>query len=657
MSFRQLAAIMFTDIVGYTQLMGEDEMGAFNLLRKNRQIQQPLIRQFNGSLIKELGDGVLATFHTATDAVQCGIAIQQACKGTDLRLRIGIHIGDVLFEDGDVFSDGVNIASRIQALAPICGIWITEPVYKNISNKKDIRATFVGEESLKNVKEQVRVYEVEISEIPDADHSMTHALHSELNKANREKSVAVLPFVNMSNDPEQEYFGDGVAEEIINSLVHIKELKVAGRMSSFQYKGAKADIREVGEKLGVSTVLEGSIRKQNDRVRISVQLINVDNGFHLWSETFDRTLDDIFAIQEEIALAITEKLKVTLVGAERERINRAYTQNTEAYELYLKGRFYINRRGASIITGLQCFQRAIGIDPEFSLAYTGVADANLLIATYGLARPTEILQKAKEAADMAISIDPTLCEPYCTLGYYYVCFERNWKSAKTNFLQALEINPRYTQAHYWYGWNFLSWIDAAFDEAEKHGKMALKLEPLNSICYGHMSLILTTAGKLEEALQVARAGLELDSQSFLCQMNEGTVNMYLENFEEATRCYEAAIDISGRHPFPVCCMACNYSRAGEAEKANLLMEELITRSATEYVAWSFLGLAASHVRTIEVTLEYLRKAAEEREPLLLALKNENWLPITLRQDPRFYELLVEIGYPSLTGKKMEKAVG
>ncbi|MBA2561742.1 MAG: adenylate/guanylate cyclase domain-containing protein, partial [Chitinophagaceae bacterium] len=304
---RQLAAIMFTDIVGYTALMGEDEQKAFELLKKNRLLQKPLIEQNNGRWIKELGDGVLASFTTVSDAVNTAIKIQEACNlSKDFLLRIGIHHGEVVFEDDDIFGDAVNIASRLQALAPVGSIWISESVNNNVSNKKEIKTKFVRTETLKNVKEPVRVYEIIIN---DNDLESFNAITGKPENYVFDKSIAVLPFVNMSNDPEQEYFSDGMAEEIINSLVHIQDLKVAGRMSSFQFKGSKKDLREVGEKLGVGNVLEGSVRKQGNRLRITAQLINVQDGFHLWSEKYDRNMDDIFAIQDEISLAITEQLK------------------------------------------------------------------------------------------------------------------------------------------------------------------------------------------------------------------------------------------------------------------------------------------------------------------------------------------------------------
>ena len=250
---RQLAAIMFTDIVGYTALMGNDEQKAFDLLKKNRELQKPIIEQFNGKWIKELGDGVMASFTTVSDAVNAAIKIQEACNtAREFQLRIGIHLGEVVFENEEEFGDGVNIASRIQAIAKPGSIYMSEAVQHNINNKKEINTRFIGEETLKNVNEPMKIYEIIVSrEIIPAE------------KAPK-KSIAVLPFVNMSNDPEQEYFGDGMAEEIINSLIHLKDLKVAGRTSSLQFKGRNFDLRELGQKLGVNTILEGSVRKQNN---------------------------------------------------------------------------------------------------------------------------------------------------------------------------------------------------------------------------------------------------------------------------------------------------------------------------------------------------------------------------------------------------------
>jgi adenylate cyclase len=287
---RQLAAVMFTDIVGYTALMGDDEQRAFEILNKSRSLQKPLIEQHGGKWIKELGDGVLATFSTVTDAVNCACYIIKGCKSiNDLKLRIGIHQAEVVFENNDVFGDGVNIAARLQSIAPVGGIYISETVRSNVANKKEINTRFIKEEILKHVKEPIRIYEVVIGAMEISQRSIKTG-YKETKNVIAGKSIAVLPFINMSNDPEQEYFSDGMAEEILNSLSHLKDLKVAGRTSSFQFKGKNVDLLEIGRKLGVGTVLEGSVRKQGNKLRITAQLINVEDGFHLWSGKYQESM-------------------------------------------------------------------------------------------------------------------------------------------------------------------------------------------------------------------------------------------------------------------------------------------------------------------------------------------------------------------------------
>ncbi len=448
----------------------------------------------------------------------------------------------------------------------------------------------------------------------------------------------------MSNDPEQEYFSDGVAEEILNSLSNLKDLKVAGRTSSFQFKGKNIDLREIGEKLDVSTVLEGSVRKQGNFLRVTVQLINVDDGFHLWSEKYDRNMDDIFAIQDEIALSITEKLKVTLLEKDREMITKSYTQNTEAYELYLKGRFYMNRRGASIMIGIQCFQQAINIDPGFALAHVGYADANLLIGFYALLPPAQVMQKAKQSAKTAIRLDPFLCEPYCSLGFYYTCFEWNWAEAEKNFLKSIELNPRYAQAHYWYGFLLLAWVKGEFDRAEKQGQAAIKLEPLSAICYGVYGGILHSAGKYKEAIEACKSGIELDPNSFLCQVYVANAYFVLQRYEEAIVAYEYSMKISNRHQFPLSGLIYTYWKMGNQDKVYELMNELKEKSLKEFVASVFIAMSVAHLDNLDEAFEYLEKAYNERDPLILTLQYGPWVPEALKNDPRFQKLLNRIGF-------------
>lgn len=642
---RQLAAIMFTDIVGYTSLMGEDEQRAFELLRLNRKLQQPIVEKFGGKWIKELGDGVLASFQTATDAVFCAGSIQKATeKIPGLKLRIGIHLGDVVFENNDVFGDGVNIASRLQALAPVGSILTSESVYKSISNKKGISSCFVREENLRNVKEPVRIYEVKI-ENDDWFESSSQTMPPTTLKDVPQKSIAVLPFVNMSNDPEQDYFGDGIAEEILNSLVHLEDLKVAGRTSSFKFKGMKMDLRELGEKLGVSNVLEGSVRKQGNRLRITAQLINVQDGFHLWSEKYDRDMDDIFAVQDEIALTITKKLKVTLLEKDRKLITKTYTQNSEAYQLYLKGRFNLNRRGRFIITAMNCLSEAIAMDPGFAPAYAGYADSCCLAAFYNFFPAKEIMPRAKEAADTAIRIDSSICEAYTSLGFYYAYYEWDFVESKKNFCKAIELNPFYTIGHYWYG-NYLSWIERNYEESKKEGQTAIKLEPLSAIAHSMTSVIYFVSRDHEEMLQIGKTAIDLDPNSYLAHKMTALAYIALGKIQQAIEMIKHTLALSNRFQWSIYDLMWAYHHLGDKAAIKELVTEIDRRGEIEYISPFNRALAAAWIDDLDEAILYVQKSYEDREPMLITVLSWPNVPDNLKNDPRCQEIIKKINFPS-----------
>lgn len=641
---RQLAAIMFTDIVGYTALMGDDEQSAFELLEKSRLLQKPLIEQYGGKWIKELGDGVLATFSSVTDAVNCACSIIKGCGSiNDLKLRIGVHQAEVVFENNDVFGDGVNIASRLQAIAPIGGIYISETVRNNVANKKEINTRFIKEETLKHVKESIRIYEV-VTDAKDTSQRPVEPAYKETKKIIAEKSIGVLPFINMSNDPEQEYFSDGMAEEILNSLSHLKDLKVAGRSSSFQFKGKNVDLHEVGEKLGVGTVLEGSVRKQGNKLRITAQLINVEDGFHMWSGKYDRNMDDIFAIQDEIALAITENLKVILLEKEKAIITRNYTENTEAYEFYLRGRFYLNKR--FLFQSLEHFKKAVELDPDFAKAHAGLADAYIILGFYNFLPAKEVMPRAKKEADEALRLDHSLCESYCSLGLYYMSFEWNWAIAKKNFLKSLQLNPRYTQTHIWYGHYYLTWVEGKFEEGEKHLNTAIELEPFSSICYINQYAVLLTAGKSEEAFEHARKGIEIDPDSLIAVRIMGIAYLHRKQYEKATEYLELASKLSNRAVFNQVDLINLYTTKGNFEQANGIMEDLRSRlNDGKYVSPCIMSFAAGFLGNIDEAMDWLEKAYDQQDAYLCVLKYYPFVPGKLRQDNRFQSFLDKMNFP------------
>ncbi|MFZ1560222.1 MAG: adenylate/guanylate cyclase domain-containing protein, partial [Saprospiraceae bacterium] len=365
---RQLAAIMFTDIVGFTALMGSDEKKTFEILEKNRKIHKPIISEYNGRWIKELGDGVMASFSLVSDAVHAAIKIMEACNAAnEYQLCIGIHLAEVVFENDDVFGDGVNIAARIQSSASPGSIFISESVHRSIANNADITTRFAKEAILKNVSQPIRMYQVLVagSEILVPEKPAAVVI---------EKSIAVLPFVNMSSDTEQEYFSDGISEEIINMLAQVSELKVIGRTSSFAFKGKNMDLKIIGEQLKVTHLLEGSVRKSGNKLRVTAQLISVSDGFHLYSEKFDRELEDIFDIQDEVSLAILNAVKIKLIGQEEKAVLKRYTDNIEAYQLYLKARYYYNKYTPdAFLQAIDYLNSAIEIEPDYAIAYSSLS--------------------------------------------------------------------------------------------------------------------------------------------------------------------------------------------------------------------------------------------------------------------------------------------
>jgi len=653
---RQLAVILFTDIVGYTAMMGEDEDRAIEMLQINRNIQKPLVEQYGGKWIKEMGDGVLASFSTVTDAVGCACAILKECIPVQgLELRMGIHLGEVIFEDGDVFGDGVNIASRLQAAAPIGGIWVSEAVHNNVFNKKGIVTYFVKEVSLKNVKELVRVYAVNIeqTEISHPTRGFAQSpvpvplqvpLHQNQPKVIPKKSVAVLPFINMSNDTEQEYFSDGMAEEILNSLTHLKDLKVAGRSSSFQFKGKNVDLRKIGEKLGVQTVLEGSVRKQGNMIRVTAQLINVEDGYHIWSERYDRPYENIFAIQDEIALAITEKLKITLFEREKEIIVKSHTTNNEAYDLYLKGRFFWNKRGSALIKGLDYFQQAAEKDPEFALAFAGIADANMLIGFYDLMAPHDTMPTARKAAEKAIQLDPSCAEAYTGLAFVNMFYDWDWAGAKKNFEKVFAINPNYFLAYYWYSF-YLAWVEGKFQEAIQVSLKVLELEPLLPTSYSIIWSAYVSAGKNEEALRIIRTGFELDASSFLLHYSLGMTLTALGRYDEAISVLQNALANIMRHPWLVSELCWIYSLSGDVEAAQKLFDELVLRAKTEYISGIYLFIAAYSSEKYDRAFEYMELAVEQKASFLVAAKIWPTLE-AMRIDPRFHAVIKKLNLPA-----------
>ena len=329
---RKLAAVMFTDIIGYTALMSRDEQKALHILQRNRETQKSLAEKHNGEFLKEMGDGTLLCFQSALDAVRCAMEIQESVKDDpDLNLRIGIHLGDIVFKEGDVFGDGVNVASRIERLAESGCICISEEVYRSIKNQPKIDAVFLEEKKLKNVDHPVKIYTL----------SSESEKSPQTNKKDKmkEKSIVVLPFEDMSPNKDNEYFSDGLTDEIITDLSHLLHLRVISRNSAMMLKGSRKETKSIGKELNVQYVLEGGVRKVGNDLRITAQLIDAMDDTHLWAEKYSGTLDDVFDIQEKVSRSIVDALKLKIGPEEERRITERPIENVKAYEYYLKARY------------------------------------------------------------------------------------------------------------------------------------------------------------------------------------------------------------------------------------------------------------------------------------------------------------------------------
>src|SRR6187399_470872 len=413
----QLAAILFADIVNYTAMMQEDENTALEKITRFRHVIDIIVEELEGKIIQYYGDGCLVLFNSATDAVEFAKLLQTDFnEEPKVPVRIGIHMGDVLIRDGNVFGDVVNIASRIQALSPPGGIYVSEMVYRNIANKKGMDSVFIKEEFLKNVKTPIRIYEV----LTEYSTTVYHTGPNDEQVAIDENSIAVLPFVNMSSDKEQEYFSDGLTEDIITQLSKIKSLKVVSRTSVMQYKKNPKSMREIGRELGVATILEGSVRKMGEHVRITAQLINATTDDHLWAESYDKSVKDLFNIQKDVATAIAQVLNAKISNKETQSLDHTPTTDLHAYDLYLRGRFLIEKRNKTdMLQARDLFQQAVEIDKSFANAYSGLADTHLLASYRGYDEPDKMLTIARQHIDKALKLDPNSGETHASLGYWY----------------------------------------------------------------------------------------------------------------------------------------------------------------------------------------------------------------------------------------------
>ncbi len=461
--------------------------------------------------------------------------------------------------------------------------------------------------------------------------------------ASADESVAVLPFLNFSGDSETDLFSDGMTEEIINALTQIKKLHVAARTSSFSFKGKQLDLRVVGERLNVRTVLEGSVRRAGNRLRITAQLVNAADGYHLWSEQYDRELKDIFEVQEEIARSIAGRLKVTLEG--EQPLVKAGTDSIEAYQLYVEGRNLFFQRGLHLRRSLECFRRAVERDTEYAVAWAGLTDAHYMLAFYGLAEPEVCLQPAKAAAERAVALDPSLPEAHSALAMVRL-FHGDYAQSELEFLRSLELNPAGVQARIFYGLYYLLWGAGRIEQGIVQIKRAVDEDPLSSYAKAMLAAAYIGSHNPAAALDSANAALELDPNAFIARWMALTALWQKGDFAKSTEMGEAFLAASGRHAWIVATLAVVYADWGRMADAEALYMELEWRAKREYVQPAMRSCAAFAFDR-EAAARYFMEGYARRDTVMIAVRHWPLFAGMLKQ-PMFNEIVQRMGgHPTL----------
>src|SRR6266542_608133 len=672
---RRLSAIMFTDMVGYSALTQKNEALALDLLDEHRKILRPFFPKHDGREIETAGDSFFVEFNSAVEATNCAIEIQTTLhernktvpRERSILLRIGLHIGDVVYMEQHVHGDGVNIAARMEPLAQPGGICISEDVARQIRNKISYPVVKLGEEKLKNISMPMDIYCIVL---PWLHFDKFHKPYSRKkftvyslallcvlitigvffflkNYSSKDLSysklrLAVLPLANISNDAKDEYFADGMTEELISGLSKISGLNVIARTSVMKYKVTDKDISQIGQELMVGTILEGSVRKMENKARITVQLINVSTQEHLWSMEYDRDLKDIFMTQSEIAQNVANELKVRLVSSEKEQLKKSSTENRIAFEEYLIGKHFLNQKTPeSIQTAIIHFENSIKEDALFALPYANLAYCYTLIgvAGYSTVARNDAEIKAKEAVMKSLQIDSTLAEAHAALGYIKFRVDWDWNGAEKELKKAVEMKPGYATAHEWYAL-FLA-VRERLDEALKEMHKAYELDPVSSSVNTGLARIYDFRNELDKAKIQIEKTIALDSNYAEAHFTEGMIYYKTKEYEKSVSALQKAIELSGRRPVMLGMLGVVYTKLGKTNDAKKLLAELESSPMNNDKLWAAMTIK-SGLGQSEEFFKDLEKLLDDKYGILIYMRvsrdfyKEN-------NDPRYHQILKRIG--------------
>jgi TolB-like protein/Tfp pilus assembly protein PilF/class 3 adenylate cyclase len=693
----EIGHVLFIDIAGYSKLLINEQS---ELIRQLKQVvratEQFRLAEAEGKLLRlPTGDGGALVFRNTQEApVLCALEISKALKDhPHLRVRMGIHSGPVnevadLNEQMNVAGAGINIAQRVMDCGDAGHILLSKHVAEDLEDYARWRPYLheLGECETKHgrVVSVVNLYDDEVGN-PQLPEKLREAQQQRAAMAaasgpaprfrrkhlviaagglliaamgigfwiySRQatvtplppaKSIAVLPFENLSEEKGNAYLADGIQEEILTRLSNIADLKVIARTSTERYKSAPANLREIAEQLGVANVLEGSVQKAADQVRVNVQLINAATQAHLWADTYDRKLTDIFAVESDIAKTIADTLQAKLTSSEKTAIAKRPTANSEAYELYLKGRFFWNKRtGADLRTAIEYFNQALGKDPSYGLAYAGLADSYGLLSIYGAASPADSFPQARAAAKKALELDDTLAEAHSSLAFSLAHYDFDLEQSLKEFERAIQLNPNYATARHWYSNNPLVEL-GQFDRAIAEGKRAVELDPLSLIISADLGEDYFFARRYDEAIAQLRKTIEMDPRFHYAHWNLGEVWQLKSQLNEAISEYRKAVELND-DPFVFALLGQAYARAGQREEAQRILSRLSEEARSRYVhAYSF-ALMYLALGDKERAIDEMERAYRERGRDVVLVNVDPMLD-DLRGHPRFEALVQKVFAP------------
>jgi len=690
----QLAHVLFMDVVGYSQLLIDDQREVLRDLNAIvRGTEQFRVAESQKKLFcLPTGDGMVVAFFTAPDAAaRCAIEIARGLRDhPEIRLRMGIHCGPVsavtdVNQYMNVAGGGINIAQRVMDCGDAGHILLSQRVAEDFVQFREWNASVhdVGEAEVKHGTKlhlfnffgdgfgnAVLPAKLKKPAAPAANKKWALAaliaglaiivflliyriaipLRGPARNGERvsegralpisDKSIAVLPFENLSDDKSNAYFVDGIQDEILTRLAKVADLKVISRTSTQRFKSKPGDLPEIARQLGVAHILEGSTQRSADQVRVNVQLIDAATDAHVWAETYDRRLTDVFAVETEIATKIADMLQARLTGAEHVAMAARPTENMEAHELYLKGRFFWSKRtGDDLNKAIDYFDQAIAIDPKYALAYAGLADAYTLLPALTATAPRDSFPKAKAAARKALEIDNTLAEAHVSLGSALFFYDLDLPQAMMEFQHAIELNPNYATGHHWYGLNSLLSL-GQFDNAIAEVKRALELDPLSLIINADLGRTYYFARRYDEAIEQLHKTLEMDPNFYFAHRHLGSVLMAKGDFKAAIAEYQKARMLNN-DPRVLGLLAYASARLGDRPEALKILDQMKEISKQRYVSAESFALVYLGLGNKEETLHWLEQGYQDRFPEITRIKVDPILD-PLRGDPRFEALANKI---------------